>query len=134
VVAGPPRPGRGTEAASEVATASRLHRQVDYGARLSLRDRAAARAPDHRLQLADLAHHRQVVEKQVLEAVLDFLQEHRVDVAEFRAFRASRVEQYVVNSFGGITTVGAMGRGARGTAVQAGGAGAGAAPVSGSPR
>lgn len=57
---------------------------TDWGARVSLREMAASRSFHHFFQEADAAKYLKIVERRTLDVILDFLEEHRVDTAEYR--------------------------------------------------
>jgi hypothetical protein len=62
---------------------------VDYGARVSVRELGAADSCRIWFQQLDAAKHQKVIELQVLNAILDFLERHDVDTTEFRSRQAS---------------------------------------------
>jgi hypothetical protein len=57
---------------------------VDYGARVSVRELGAAEVTRNHIQTQDLLKHKRIIERRVVAAVLDFLEDHEVDTSEYR--------------------------------------------------
>jgi hypothetical protein len=57
---------------------------IDYGARVSVRELGQARHWRNYFQELDSHRHLQLVQAQVLNAILDFLEDHHIDTSEFR--------------------------------------------------
>ncbi|QGN48812.1 hypothetical protein ACN26Y_22630 [Micromonospora sp. WMMD558] len=99
------------------ARARRLAREdlgYDYGARAGVRELAAGSGYHNYFQVLDAAKHLKVVERHVLAAIVDFLDERGVDTAEFRSRQTMILNQGVIQT-GGLSVVGnqAVGTGAR---------------------
>ncbi|THV33948.1 hypothetical protein [Glycomyces buryatensis] len=82
----------------------------DLGAQVGLRELGASTAKDRHAQSRDAVKYTEILERQALEAVLVFLEEHGVDVDEMRARRDTIVNHGVINY--GNLTAGVIGRGA----------------------
>jgi hypothetical protein len=76
-------------------------RYHDYGADVSVRDLGAQVPIDKFMQHLDSAKYIALLDKTVAEAILDFLDEHDVDVAEFRAKAASMSFDFSTKTFHG---------------------------------
>ncbi|MFI7576907.1 hypothetical protein [Micromonospora sp. NPDC049497] len=98
------------------ARARRLAREDlghDYGARVGVRELATGSGYHNYFQVLDAAKHLKVVERHVLAAIVDFLDERGVDTAEFRSRQTMILNQGVIQT-GGLSVVGnqAVGAGA----------------------
>jgi hypothetical protein len=67
----------------------RAHLPIDCGARVSVRELAAAEDFHNYFQELDSYRHLKIIELHTLTAILDFLQDKRVDTSEFRARQAT---------------------------------------------
>jgi hypothetical protein len=81
-----------------------LPRGFDYGARIGVRELGMAADTRDHLQTQEILKHIRVIERRVLAAVLDFLEDRDVDITEYRQRSA------------GILNFGAINTGAGGTA------------------
>ncbi|WFE42901.1 hypothetical protein [Verrucosispora sp. WMMD1129] len=86
----------------------------DYGARAGVRELATGTTYHNYFQVLDAAKHLKVVERHVLAAIVDFLEDKGVDTAEFRTRQTMILNQGVIQT-GGLSVVGnqAVGAGAR---------------------
>ncbi|TDB81870.1 hypothetical protein [Micromonospora sp. KC721] len=86
----------------------------DYGARVGVRELAAGTGYHNYFQVLDAAKHLKVVERHVLAAIVDFLDDRGVETAEFRNRQTMILNQGVIQT-GGLSVVGnqAVGSGAR---------------------
>jgi hypothetical protein len=86
----------------------------DYGARVSVREMAIDPHYQNFFQVVDTAKHFSIVTRLVLAAIRDFLDDHGVDTAEFRAQQMMVLNQGIIQS-GGVSVVGsqAVGTGAQ---------------------
>ncbi|NGM16017.1 hypothetical protein O3597_09915 [Verrucosispora sp. WMMA2044] len=86
----------------------------DYGARAGVRELATGITYHNYFQVLDAAKHLKVVERHVLAAIVDFLEDRGVDTAEFRTRQTMILNQGVIQT-GGLSVVGnqAVGAGAR---------------------
>ncbi|PZG17208.1 hypothetical protein C1I95_15970 [Micromonospora craterilacus] len=86
----------------------------DYGARVGVRELAAGADYHNYFQVLDAAKHLKVVERHVLAAIVDFLDDRGLDTAEFRNRQMTILNHGVVQT-GGLSVVGnqAVGTGAR---------------------
>ncbi|MEV2242553.1 hypothetical protein [Micromonospora sp. NPDC049891] len=86
----------------------------DYGARAGVREMATGTTYHNYFQVLDAAKHLKVVERHVLAAIVDFLEDKGVDTAEFRTRQTMILNQGVIQT-GGLSVVGnqAVGAGAR---------------------
>ncbi|MET9230083.1 hypothetical protein [Lentzea sp. NPDC003310] len=105
---------------------SRRHRAVEraiadqdlgysYGARFSVREEASDTNYHNYFQKTDAAKHLKLVERHVLAALLDFLDERGVDTTEFRNRQMTILNQGVIQT-GGISNVGNQAVGSEATA------------------
>ncbi|MDI6102408.1 hypothetical protein QLQ12_27695 [Actinoplanes sp. NEAU-A12] len=76
-------------------------RYYDYGADLSVRDLGAEVPIGKFMQHLDAAKYISLLDKTVSEAILEFLEEHDVDTAEFRAKAANMSFDYSTKTFHG---------------------------------
>ncbi|WP_433527873.1 hypothetical protein ACQPYA_15940 [Micromonospora sp. CA-263727] len=85
----------------------------DYGARAGVRELAAGADYHNYFQVLDAAKHLKVVERHVLAAIVDFLDDRGVDTAELRNRQMTILNQGVVQT-GGLSVIGnqAVGAGA----------------------
>jgi hypothetical protein len=92
----------------------------DYGARVSVREMASDPNYQNFFQAADTDKHFSIVTRLVLAAIVDFLDDHGVDTAEFRVQQMMILNQGIIQS-GGVSVVGsqAVGTGAQATQTQA---------------
>jgi hypothetical protein len=97
---------------------------VDYGARVSVRELGQATGWKNYFQELDWYRQLQIVQSHVLEAILDFLEEHDVDTSEFRQRQSAILNSGVFMPGGTIynSTV-AAGPGSNAEGPGAGGAG-----------
>ena len=65
--------------------ARRVHQSQDYGALISVRERAAGTSWHRYFQKADDAHYAQVVELRILRSLTEFLASHEVDTSSFES-------------------------------------------------
>ncbi|GIJ76420.1 hypothetical protein SAMN05443287_10264 [Micromonospora phaseoli] len=86
----------------------------DYGARAGAREMATSSDYHNYFQVLDAAKHLKVVERHVLAAIVEFLDDRGVDTAEFRNRQMMILNQGVIQT-GGLSVVGnqAVGAGAR---------------------
>ncbi|MFI7024810.1 hypothetical protein ACIBMZ_19050 [Micromonospora sp. NPDC049900] len=86
----------------------------DHGARVGVRELATGSDYHNYFQVLDAAKHLKVVERHVLAAIVDFLDERGLDTAEFRSRQTMILNQGIVQT-GGLSVVGnqAVGSGAR---------------------
>jgi hypothetical protein len=89
----------------------------DYGAVFSVRQFAVGGGPRNYFQGTDAAKHLKIVERHVLAAVLDFLEEHEVDTTEFTSRQTMILNQGIVQT-GGVSNVGNQAVGVAATATQ----------------
>ncbi|MFE0592960.1 hypothetical protein [Micromonospora echinospora] len=76
----------------------------DYGARIGVRELAAGPTYHNYFQVLDAAKHLKVVERHVLDAILDFLDARGVDTTEFRSQQTIILNQGVIQT-GGLSVV-----------------------------
>jgi hypothetical protein len=88
-------------------------RDFDYGAVLSVRELASEAEPMTYFQEADVVRQFQLVDKTILLAVTDFLEEHGLDTSELHTYQTTLLNQGVIQT-GGVSLVGnqAVGAGA----------------------
>jgi hypothetical protein len=87
----------------------------DRGARLSVRELGAADEPDYYFQRLDAYKHLKIIELRVLDAIVDFLDQHHVNTRQFRAQRTQILQNSVFN-FGDVhNQVNAQGAESQGT-------------------
>lgn len=98
--------------------ASQEFRRYDYGARLSVRTLAAEPEPATYLQKLDAEKYLKLIERVTAEAVLDHLERHDVDTAEFSR-RVSVIQDNSIH-ISGNTFQAATAIGVTGTVTQAG--------------
>ncbi|GGU73839.1 hypothetical protein [Lentzea flava] len=86
----------------------------DYGARFSVREQATDANYHNYFQKTDAAKHLKLIERHVLAALLDFLDEHGVDTTEFRNRQMTILNQGIIQT-GGVSNIGnqAVGQNAR---------------------
>lgn len=89
----------------------------DYGARFSVREMAEDLRSHNYFQNTDVSKHLKIVERHVLTAVLDFLDEHDVDTTEFANRQMVILNQGIVQT-GGVSHVGNQAVGFGATATQ----------------
>lgn len=89
----------------------------DYGARFSVRQMAEDAVSHNYFQNTDVHKHLKIVERHVLTAVLDFLDEHDVDTTEFASRQMVILNQGIVQT-GGVSHVGNQAVGLGATAAQ----------------
>jgi hypothetical protein len=89
----------------------------DYGARLSVREMAVDEHYHDHFQAADVDKYLKVVERNVVAATLDFLDDHGVDTAEFRNNQLFFLNQGILQT-GGLSVVNNQAVGAGSTAIQ----------------
>jgi hypothetical protein len=87
----------------------------NYGARFSVREEAADANYHNYFQKTDAAKHLKLIERHVLAALLDFLDEHDVDTTEFRNRQMTILNQGIIQT-GGISNVGNQAVGSEATA------------------
>lgn len=86
-----------------------------YGARFSVREEATDANYHNYFQKTDAAKHLKLIERHVLAALLDFLDERGVDTTEFRNRQMTILNQGVIQT-GGISNVGNQAIGSEATA------------------
>ncbi len=86
-----------------------------YGARFSVREDATDANYHNYFQKTDAAKHLKLIERHVLAALLDFLDEHGVDTTEFRNRQMTILNQGVIQT-GGVSNVGNQAVGSEATA------------------
>lgn len=87
------------------AAGQRVRRGYDYGAVVGLRELGTStRTRDH-IQMQDIAKYGRVVERRVLAAILDFLEDSDVDVTEYRQQSLTVLNAGAVATAGGTVTV-----------------------------
>jgi hypothetical protein len=86
-----------------------------YGARFSVREEASDANYHNYFQKTDAAKHLKLIERHVLAALLDFLDERGVDTTEFRNRQMTILNQGVIQT-GGISNVGNQAVGSEATA------------------
>lgn len=87
----------------------------DYGARFSVREEATDDNYHNYFQKTDAAKHLKLVERHVLAALLDFLDDRGVDTTEFRNRQMTILNQGIIQT-GGISNVGNQAVGSEATA------------------
>lgn len=102
---------------------------VDYGARVSVRELGQASGLSSYFQELDWYRQLQVVQSQLLDAILEFLEAHDVDTSEFRQ-RQSMILNTGVFMPGGMISNSIVAGGPGASAQGPGGAGAGPAQTS----
>ncbi|MGW4213837.1 hypothetical protein ACWEIJ_38045 [Lentzea sp. NPDC004789] len=86
-----------------------------YGARFSVREQATDTKYHNYFQKTDAAKHLKVIERHVLAALLDFLDDRGVDTTEFRNRQMTILNQGVIQT-GGVSNVGNQAVGSEATA------------------
>lgn len=56
----------------------------DFGARFSVRERGSAKDTRNHIQTQEILKYQRIIERRLLAAVFDFLQDHDVDITEYR--------------------------------------------------
>jgi hypothetical protein len=87
----------------------------NYGANFSVREEGADDNYHNYFQKTDAAKHLKLIERHVLAALLDFLDERDVDTTEFRNRQMTILNQGIIQT-GGISNVGAQAVGSEATA------------------
>ncbi|HEV2782793.1 MAG TPA: hypothetical protein VGX25_25665 [Actinophytocola sp.] len=87
----------------------------NYGAGFSVREEATDDNYHNYFQKTDAAKHLKLIERHVLTALLDFLDEHDVDTTEFRNRQMTILNQGIIQT-GGISNVGNQAVGSEATA------------------
>jgi hypothetical protein len=87
----------------------------NYGARFSVREEATDANYHNYFQKTDAAKHLKLIERHVLAALLDFLDEHDVDTTEFRNRQMTILNQGIIQT-GGTSNVGNQAVGSDATA------------------
>jgi len=87
----------------------------NYGARFSVREEATDANYHNYFQKTDAAKHLKLIERHVLAALLDFLDEHGVDTTEFRNRQMTILNQGIIQT-GGTSNVGNQAVGSEATA------------------
>lgn len=85
--------------------AGTLSRGYDYGARVGLREIGAADDTRDSMQTQDIVKYGRVIERRVLAAILDFLEEKGVDIAEYRQRSINILNAGAVATNGGTVRV-----------------------------
>jgi hypothetical protein len=83
----------------------RLRRGYDYGARAGLRELGASGIVRDHMQTQDIIKYGRVIERRVLAAILDFLEEHGVDITEYRQRSMTILNAGAVATAGGTVNV-----------------------------
>ena len=76
--------------------ARRVHQRQDYGALISVRERAAGANWHRYFQKTDDAHYAQVVELRILRSLTEFLASHEVDTSSFESQGATVINHNTV--------------------------------------
>ncbi|MEO6091056.1 MAG: hypothetical protein ABIQ18_48925 [Umezawaea sp.] len=87
----------------------------NYGARFSVREEATDANYHNYFQKTDAAKHLKLIERHVLAALLDFLDERGVDTTEFRNRQMTILNQGIIQT-GGVSNVGNQAVGSEATA------------------
>jgi hypothetical protein len=93
---------------------------IDYGAPISVRELAAEDEFHNYFQQLDADKHLKIVERHVLGAIAEFLDEHGIDTSEFRSQQSNITNYNTVNQTGANNVVGAANFAAGGTATHSG--------------
>jgi hypothetical protein len=83
----------------------RVRKGYDYGARTSIREMGATELPSDPIQTQDIVKYGRVVERRVVAAILDFLEDRGVDVTEYRQSAQSILSIGAVATNGGTVAV-----------------------------
>lgn len=83
----------------------RLRRGYDYGALVGVRELGASADTRDHMQRQDIDKYGRVVERRVVAAVLDFLEDNEVDVTEYRQQSLTVLNAGAVATTGGTVTV-----------------------------
>ncbi|MGC4804320.1 hypothetical protein [Micromonospora sp. DT233] len=78
----------------------------DYGARTSVRELGMAADTRHHLQAQEVDKHQRIIERRLLAAALDFLQERGVDTSEYRQRAATLLNAGAIVTGGSLTVHG----------------------------
>jgi hypothetical protein len=90
----------------------------DVGARISVRELGAARAPHTYIQTLDAEKYTKLAERLITDTVLDFLEAKGVNTSAYRASASSIINNGLMISGGSFAGPVAGGAGARAVAVQ----------------
>jgi hypothetical protein len=86
----------------------RMRPGYDYGARMSVRELGTARDTRNHVQSQDILKHHRIIERRMLAAVLDFLEDRGVDTSEYRNQAANVLNAGVVMTGGTLNNHGEM--------------------------
>ncbi|WFE59986.1 hypothetical protein [Micromonospora sp. WMMD712] len=78
----------------------------DHGARVSVRELGMAADTRHHLQTQEVDKHQQIIERRLLAAVLDFLEDRGVDTSEYRQRAATLLNAGAIVTGGSLTVQG----------------------------
>jgi hypothetical protein len=84
---------------------ARVRKGYDYGARTSVREMGATELPSDPIQTQDIVKYGRVVERRVVAAILDFLEDRGVDVTEYRQSAQSILSIGAVATNGGTVAI-----------------------------
>jgi hypothetical protein len=84
---------------------TKVRKGYDYGARIGLREMGASDEVRDHMQTQDIVKYGRVIERRVLAAVLDFLEDRGVDVAEYRQRSLTILNTGAVATSGGTVNV-----------------------------
>ena len=84
---------------------TKVKRGYDYGAVVGVRELASSASARDPMQSQDIQKYSRVIERRVLAAILDFLEDRDVDVTEYRATAANIISAGAVAGAGGTVTV-----------------------------
>jgi hypothetical protein len=91
-------------------------RTRDWGARVSVRDLASEIDPPHFFQVVDQDKYTKVVERRLMDVIVDFLDDHAVDTTEYRSRQAAILNFGIMQNGGRLTNTGTVAMGAGNTA------------------
>jgi hypothetical protein len=77
---------------------------IDYGAMISIRELAAIKGFRHFFQEIDAKKYITIVERRLMEIVLDFMEEHHVDTGDFRERQTAVLNYGIIHSGSGNVT------------------------------
>jgi hypothetical protein len=89
-----------------LTTNKRVKKGYDYGAKMSLREWGASEVARDPMQSQDIVKYGRVVERRVLAAILDFLEDRGVDITELRQRSQTILNAGAVATSGGTVNVG----------------------------
>jgi hypothetical protein len=92
-------------ATTKPSTTARLRRGYDYGAAVGLREIGASEWTRDHMQTQDITKYGRMIERRVLDAILDFLEAKGVDVTEYRQRSLTILNAGAVATAGGTVNV-----------------------------